>query len=302
MISTALYALKANTPTILRSNVNVCLYPCWSNTPSSCTPLVLLGGTASVIDSWQAHVKPLSRERDVLCVEGLGQGKSTALDCSMTSQVSAIHSALHEDLGVREVDVAGVSFGGRVGVALARDGGSGGGRGRTRVRKLHVTGIGAKRDEQAVSRIERWRELLSDKEKGLEMCAWDLVKSSYSKGFLKKNEKKLGKFVEFVVNKNTREGLERLIGQSHAAIDDALGVRESLRLTGAREIRFLLGSEDVVVAKDAKGVKVAMDELIDEVGEGGGGRGEGMVVEGYGHVLNMEWGGWSRDLEDFLKR
>lgn len=183
---TALYALKANTPTILRSNVNVCLYPCWSNTPSSCPPLVLLGGTASVIDSWQAHVKPLSRERDVLCVEGLGQGKSTALDCSMTSQVSAIHSALHEDLGVREVDVAGVSFGGRVGVALARDGGSGGGRGRTRVRKLHVTGIGAKRDEQAVSRIERWRELLSDKEKGLEMCAWDLVKSSYSKGFLKK--------------------------------------------------------------------------------------------------------------------
>jgi hypothetical protein len=49
-------------------------------------------------------------------------------------------------------------------------------------------------------------------------------------------------------------------------------------------------------------VKVAMDELIDEVGEGGGGRGEGMVVEGYGHVLNMEWGGWRRDLEDFLKR
>ena len=243
-ISTAFFALKPNVPSLLTvSNINVCRYPCWSETsPSPSPPLVLLGGTASVIDSWQAHVKPLSRNRDVLCVEALGQGRSEALDCSMSKQVAHMQNAL-EDLGVEEVDIAGVSFGGRLGVALAKAGGGG----RTRVRKLHVTGVGVQRDEQALRRIERWRAMLGE-EGGLETFSEDLIKSSYSKVFLEKvrsfgglhvcelilsltaaitqNEKNLGKFVEFVVSKNTREGLARLICQSHAAVDDEFGVRE----------------------------------------------------------------------------
>ena len=44
-----------------------------SDSPSS-TPLILIGGTAQTITSWEHHVQSLSRNRDVLVYECLGQG------------------------------------------------------------------------------------------------------------------------------------------------------------------------------------------------------------------------------------
>ena len=67
-----------------------CWYPAWGSSSSKDEgghPLVLLGGTASVIESWVPHVKSLSRLREVILVEALGQGTSTAEDCRMESQV-----------------------------------------------------------------------------------------------------------------------------------------------------------------------------------------------------------------------
>lgn len=234
-------------------------------------------------------MKQLCGTRDVLCIEGPGQGKSLALDCSMASQVEGLSRCIADDLGLDEIDVAGVSFGGRLGLALSRTG---------LVRRLHVTGVGIRREEDALQRIEDWKGMLRV-EGGLEAFSGGLISASYSKAFLEKNKPCLPKWQNFIVEQNTREGLERLISQSHASSDDDIyGVRNSLRSCSSESVRFLLGGEDVVVAKDIAG---AMDELLEAEREVEV-EAEGKIVGGCGHVLNMEWSiGWRKDVEKYLE-
>ncbi|GMH94821.1 hypothetical protein TrVE_jg9948 [Triparma verrucosa] len=265
-------------------------YPPQTQSSSSPPPLLLLGGTSQSISSWSPHVSQLSKSRLVIAYECCGQGPSPPLShetCAIESQVSTLEKFVN-GLNLEEVDVAGLSFGSRVGLAFSRTG---------KVNKLHVSGLTRKRDDYSMKVLEDWRGILSDgsdEDHGiLKRFAESVIDVSYSEGFKEKNSKWREKWEEFVVNNNTVEGLRGLLNQSHAGVEDEWGVTKSL-LASRSENRFIVGEVDVLCgAESEKGVKGAMEELRPF--------GQTKVFEGCGHAVPMEMGkAWRDDLLEFL--
>ncbi len=85
-------------------------------------PLVLIGGMTQTLTSWSAHVRPLSRRREVIVYEARGQG-STELSserCGPQEHVDDLVSLLAAlGLADTKIDLSGFSFGGRVALAFA---------------------------------------------------------------------------------------------------------------------------------------------------------------------------------------
>ena len=251
-------------------------------------PLLLIGGTSQSLSSWGPHVPALSRSRLVLTFECVGQGPfEPSSSCSMSAQVSRLSSFLNAAsiTGDKSVDLAGLSFGGRVCLAASRLGVA---------RKTHLSGVSLNRDAVALRVLEKWREILGDGD--LRAFAESIVEVSYSTDFRERNEKWIPKWLDFVESSNTAEGVLKLLNESH--LDDSYGVTESLRLSKSSN-RFLLGEMDVLCGAGGGegGVNSAMNDLLAAAGNGHGGR----VVEGCGHGVPLEASKlWREDLLRWL--
>lgn len=277
-------------------------------------PLVILGGMAQSISSWEFHLKQLSSVRTVMVYEALGQGPPPPSEvCSIDGNEVTLqqyytdvtlerqgrdfwkvvddaffhpNSYYYQNFldakSKRQVDVAGFSFGGRVAMAAATIC-------PNRIRKLHLTGVGAERDEYANMILASWKEILGavsttmleddsmdrcDPEHHSSSCtsrlrsfAWSIILATYSKRFLASiGFKRVESWVDGVCKYNTEEGLRAILMQTHGSYADKcvdLKQRKELEYwtpaAMARRIeknqciescKVLVGSQDKMASRD----------------------------------------------------
>jgi pimeloyl-ACP methyl ester carboxylesterase len=213
-------------------------------------PLVILGGMAQTISNWEFHLSFLSQHRSVLMYEPLGQGRPPEHnstpdqyydDVSLKRQGEDFWKVIDEaffipgsqyyqqhttddDDDPRTIDVASFSFGGRISLAAAT-------LQPNRIRRLHLTGVGAERDALANVHIACWRDLLSADttdevdytnnhssrcSSRMRSFAWSIILSTYSKQFLASaGPDRTKTWVESVCQNNTVEGLRAILSQAH---------------------------------------------------------------------------------------
>jgi len=199
-------------------------------------PLIIIGGTAQSIYSWESHVLALARSRRVMVYECEGQGpdKLGCKDVSLERQAAVFDEVVGLAFpNVTVVDVAGFSLGGRIGMAAAAEYPG-------KINKLHLTGVTAKRDAYARLILQQWLDLLGNCEStpnGLEAFAWSSIMSTYSPSFLARNERRVKYWVRFVCQNNTGEGLRSIIEQTH--VEDMENLWHPIQL--ARRIRSRKG-------------------------------------------------------------
>ena len=175
----------------------------FNNTP----PLVILAGTAQTIATFGPHIRPISRTRRLIIAELRGQGETELLSHHGTiDQHVKDFENLMKMLCIDRVDLAGFSFGGRIGLAIAKSN-------PTLVAKLSITGVPLVRPPLGRSILESWKEGL--KEGHMSSCAWSFILNGYSAKFIEKYETKLPMFVNMVMKSNDAKKLYDLLVYSH---------------------------------------------------------------------------------------
>jgi pimeloyl-ACP methyl ester carboxylesterase len=192
-------------------------------------PIVLLGGMAQTISSWEHHMPGLSQKRPVLVYEGIGQGlpepgTTRGFDYSNTSlpfQAETLMNTLDQlqDFCGQPVDLVGFSFGARVAMATAclyPD----------RIRKLHLTGVGTDRSDYAHLAVLSWKDCLSvatlqtddataSSSSLMRPFAWSILLATYSPTFLQgQGTTRTERFVQHICDTNHPPGLLALLQQS----------------------------------------------------------------------------------------
>ena len=217
----------------------------------------------------------------------------------------------------KQVDVAGFSFGGRVAMAAATIQPS-------RIRKLHLTGVGADRDEYANVILTSWKEILGvnpDKSKKesnrLRAFAWSIILSTYSEKFLSRaGAMRVQSWVDGVCQYNTEEGLRAILMQTHDMLTDNLGNRKQAmddmwtpasiaqRIKNnecVQSCRILVGSEDrissIAQSKRLAQLLGLLQNRIEDKKQI-----SLRVIHGCGHAVPMEAQTmWREDVSTFLE-
>jgi 3-oxoadipate enol-lactonase len=118
-------------------------------------PLVVLGGLTQTLASWGGHARALAENREVVVYETRGQGETELSldDVSMPRHVEDFGSLVEALAIAMPADLCGLSFGGRVALAVAATRGD-------LVRRLVVSGVG--RDETSAGRalVRSWLSAL----------------------------------------------------------------------------------------------------------------------------------------------
>lgn len=324
------------------------------NSSNDHPPLVILGGMAQSIASWEFHLPYLSQKRSVLIYEALGQGppppsevcsldgKQVTLEqyydvVSLDRQGEDFWNVVEEaffapgsyyyeqnelenhktTMSDAKVDVASFSFGGRVAMAAAS-------LKPNRIRRLHLTGVGAKRDALANVILESWKEMLGsssiDTDEGMELMreecdpfdhankctsrlrafAWSVILATYSEQFLASaGAERVKTWVESVCQHNTEEGLRAILLQTHSNEGPwtPAAMAERIQSTNAIESsRIIVGSQDKMAHPDEA---LQLAEIL-QAGEATGSC-TYKVMEGCGHAIPMEaMRLWREDVLQFL--
>ena len=186
-----------------------CLFVPASSPSPEYPPLVLVGGLGQTIGSYESHVPYLSRDRNVLVYECLGQGFPEN-NGDVYSNVTLPFQAERLLMTVKEVisgefDFVGFSLGGRIGMAAATLNGD--------IRRLHLTGIASRRSLQGEVALEAWRNMIQDG--NLQGFAWSALQTTYSASFLHANKHRLSAWVHRLQHSNSEAGLLSLLGQAY---------------------------------------------------------------------------------------
>jgi pimeloyl-ACP methyl ester carboxylesterase len=174
-------------------------------------PLILLGGMAQSIDSWQVHLPSLSKDRHVLIVACTWKSRcdddsKQQLNVTLPRQAELVHQAILHffsspyNKAVSKVDIVGFSLGGRIAMAFVT-------LFPSMVRKVHLTGVAAERDEYARVILQSWMDILqpdlkieedgndaraenhtrvleNDHNVQLRSFAWSILMNTYSEEFV----------------------------------------------------------------------------------------------------------------------
>ncbi|KAL7539944.1 hypothetical protein ACHAXR_009732 [Thalassiosira sp. AJA248-18] len=335
------------------------LHPQPSPNKPNIIPLVILGGMAQSISSWEFHLPYLSRHRSVLIYEALGQGPPPPDEvCSIDGREVTLEryydnvslerqgkdfwnvvdeaffapgsyyyeqNELGNDATSEKVDVAGFSFGGRVAMAAAS-------LKPNRIRRLHLTGVGAERDAFASVILASWNEILAsrsididDLETGEEDCdldhasrctsrlrsfAWSVILATYSEQFLASaGPERVKTWVDSVCRYNTEEGLRAILAQTHgnAGEEEDMWTPAAMaqRIQTSQSIencRVVVGSQDKMANPNqalqlAELLLQSKDDETTKTSEGDTYK----VMEGCGHAVPMEaMRLWRDDVLSFL--
>ena len=176
-----------------------------------------------------------------------------------------------------------------------------------RIRRLHLTGVGAERDEYAQVILASWREVLGSTEKEcdvprrgdsrLRSFAWSTILATYSESFLATaGADRVATWVDGVCNNsNTEQGLRALM-QTHEGEDGwtpAVMAERMQSSNAAERCRVTVGSQDKM-AHPSQAQRLAK---ILQPNEDGGYK----VFEGCGHAVPMEaMRLWREDVLGFL--
>lgn len=194
-------------------------------------PVVILGGMAQSIASWEHHVPSFAQSRSVLLYECRGQGppheeqersQDYLDDVSLPAQASYLMETLDELLPssstTTKVDLVGFSLGGRIALATAL-------KYPHRIRKIHITGVAADRSTLGHLTVASWKDHIhnhnnnhANNNRSLRSFAWSILLATYTPSFLKNNwqdKGKLSSILDFVAAQSTAEGLTALLEQTH---------------------------------------------------------------------------------------
>jgi pimeloyl-ACP methyl ester carboxylesterase len=217
--------------------------------PSLSPPLVIMPGFAQSIEVYQGHSQRLAAllpDRDILVYECRGMGPMYRADnsndnnectssslgpCSLPRQAQLLQSVLATafDPIPDYVDLVGFSLGGRIALALAtlqdsshltisNNHDTNGGHDRNihlplpavpRIRKLHLSGVGAYRDSAGLEVLQNWYDLLQDG--NLPAFAESALSISCSAAFLQRHDRQLPQWRQNMVQSHTLSGLKQVI-------------------------------------------------------------------------------------------
>lgn len=236
-----------------------CLLVSSQTTPSTNTPLVLIGGLAQTISSYESHLPTLSKERNVLVYECRGQGvvqqqqeEESAMYANVTLsfQAERLFETVNEVFGEDcQFDLVGFSLGGRIAMAAAcLDNND-----EKRIQRLHVTGVATERSIQGKVALVAWKELVGND--NLQGFAWNALQITYSSEFLYRNQQRLPMWIEFLCKTNSCAGIQALLQQTHPEDSEDPWHVSSMarRLTaGKRKIKgqLVVGELDVMAPPD----------------------------------------------------
>ena len=235
---------------------------------------------AQSIASWEFHLQHFAKDRSVLIYECLGQGpfppkevcSNAELDTyyddvSLERQGSDFWNVVDEAFDNKndggKVDVVGFSFGGRVAMAAAT-------LQPNRIRRLHLTGVGAERDEYANVLLASWKEMLGctndsidsiimkEKEKEetnnskLRAFAWSIILATYSEQFLASvGAARVSTWVDGVCKFNTYSGLNAILMQTHGGEGQWTPASMAEQIKGSVEsYKLVVGSNDKMASPD----------------------------------------------------
>lgn len=290
-------------------------------------PLIILGGMAQSIASWEFHLPHFAKERSVLIYECLGQGplppeevcsdvdldsyyKDVSLERQGSDFWSVVDEALFEnnDGNGRVVDVVGFSFGGRVAMAAAVSQ-------PNRIRRLHLTGVAAERDEYANVLLASWKEMLGanymdtiDKEKekegtnnpSLRSFAWSIILATYSEQFLASmGAARVQSWVDGVCKFNTQSGLKAILLQTHGGEGLWTPVSMAERMKESVEsCKLVVGSNDKMASPDQV---LRLAQLLGKEDESEQGSCCYKVIQNCGHAVPFEaMRLWREDVIEYL--
>eukprot|EP00984_Skeletonema_dohrnii_P011254 scaffold4476_cov120-Skeletonema_dohrnii-CCMP3373.AAC.3 len=284
------------------------LHPTSFKQPVDYPPLIILGGMAQSIASWEFHLPHFAKNRSVLIYECLGQGPLPSEeicskvdldtyyeDVSLERQGSDFWNVVDEAFeNDGKVDVVGFSFGGRVAMAAAVSQ-------PNRIRRLHLTGVAAERDEYANVLLASWKEMLGannvdimdQKENDetnnsrLRAFAWSIILATYSEQFLASvGAARVHTWVDGVCKFNTQNGLKAILLQTHGGEGQWTPASMAEEMKGYVEsYRLVVGSNDKMASPDQ------VLRLAQLLGKQEGSKGEThyyRVVEDCGHAVPFE--------------
>ena len=300
-----------------------------SNVVSNNPPLVVLGGMAQSIASWELHLTYFAKDRSVLIYECLGQGPHPpeeiypALDLntyyedvSLKRQGSDFWNVVDEAFFTpgsyyhdnvllhnggdppipQKIDVVGFSFGGRVAMAAAVSF-------PNRIRRLHLTGVGSERDEYANVILASWKEMLgtndaviNENNSALRAFAWSIILATYSEKFLASvGSIRVQTWVDGICQFNTQKGLRAILMQTHGGEGQWTPASMAAQMrVSVESCKLVVGSEDKMASKDQ--VFLLGQQLREDVDED-----YFKVIENCGHAVPFEaMQLWRRDVIKFL--
>lgn len=206
----------------------------------------------------------------------------------------------------RLVDVAGFSLGGRIALATASIY-------PHLFRRLHITGVGAARDDYAKVILESWKDILmqgrpidaeggDDGETALRAFGWSTILATYSREFVAAmGATKIRTWVDGIVNQNTMEGISALLEQTHGEVEidewsPLLMARRICQSQGNIAGSNRLRGKLVVGGNDQMATPAEVERLGKELGW------EVLILTtSAGHAVPMECAReWRADLLNFL--
>ena len=199
-------------------------------------------------------------------------------------------------------DFAGFSFGGRVAMAIASTH-------PHMIRKLHLTGVSASRDEFGNIILSSWKDMLKSKTNDgfpssgeLIGFAWSIIMTTYSEEFLAScGSEKIRTWVDHIQSCNSASGLYALIDQTNSVSDEndpwhPLSVAR--RICESKENGHIIEGKIFVGSKDKISTPSSAQKLSEIIGWG-----NVHIYDGIGHAVPMESARiWRKDLVKFLKQ
>ena len=250
------------------------LHPKSANPAVDYPPLIILGGMAQSIASWEFHLPHFAKDRSVLIYECLGQGPLPPEEICSTAELDTYYDDVSLERQGRDfwnvveeafeeydgkVDVVGFSFGGRVAMAAAVSQ-------PNRIRRLHLTGVAAERDEYANVLLASWKEMLGANDidimgaketeetnnSRLRAFAWSIILATYSEQFLASvGAARVFTWVDGVCQLNTHSGLSALLSQTHGGQGQWTPASMAERMKGSVEsYKLVVGSNDKMASPD----------------------------------------------------
>lgn len=170
-------------------------------------PLVLLGGMTQTLTSWSAHVRPLSKHREVIVYEARGQGSTelSSTRCGPQEHVEDLIALLDAlGLGNVQIDLSGFSFGGRVALAFAANH-------PQRLRSLVLSGVALDRGIVGRLIVQGWISTLRTGD--LESLARVSLPDILGPAYLAKHAEMIDAMVKASTTRNRFEGIAALFEQ-----------------------------------------------------------------------------------------
>ena len=264
---------------------------------------------------------------------------SIAFSSSISSDGLKDANLIREEDVELKVDIVGFSFGARVAMAMATflcetnntENDSNllpKSLKRIKIRKMHLTGIGAKYNSLILS---HWKVAATVSTKNmkasghdLEAFAWTIILSTYSMSFLENLPKqKFKQWVKFICENNDANGIRAILEQTHVDEweDEWHTVQMTKRIAAATDFdshsfscRFILGSEDQL-CRDVQRLESILTNQESE-NDSNSTRSYQLqctsksdeivsveIFDGCGHAVPIEAATkWRRDVMQFLRR